>query len=171
MIFNKFRKAVKKTQYVEAATLDREETMPVQTLTTQFITTLHTCQPPAGAVAYFDTEIKGFMLEHRASGGGTYYLRFRDAANKVRISRIGRVLDMPLTDARAKAHASRALAAAAPAAAGAGHAAESCGALSLRTHGLAARGRNACAQSLLSIPGPCAGPAFAKKRGRSCGTR
>ncbi len=79
--------------------------MPVQTLTTQFITTLPTCQPLAGAVAYFDTEIKGFMLEHRASGGGTYYLRFRDAANKVRMSRIGRVLDMPLVDARAKAHA------------------------------------------------------------------
>ena len=55
--------------------------MPVQTLTTQFITTLPTCQPLAGSVAYFDTEIKGFMLEHRASGGGTYYFWYAPKVN------------------------------------------------------------------------------------------
>ena len=81
--------------------------MPVQILTTQFLSTLPGIVPQRGTVAYFDTEIKGFMLEHRAGGGATYYFRYRDAAQKVRLSRIGRLADVSLADARARAHAMR----------------------------------------------------------------
>jgi integrase len=83
--------------------------MPVQTLTAQFLTTLPGCAPPTGSVAYFDTEIKGFMLEHRAGGGATFYFRYRDADAKLRMNHISRVDDMALADARAKAHAMKAM--------------------------------------------------------------
>ena len=64
--------------------------MPAQALTTEFLATLPGREPASGAVSYFDTEIKGFLLEHRASGGATFYFRYRDAAGKVRLNRIGR---------------------------------------------------------------------------------
>ena len=79
--------------------------MPVQTLTSQFLATLPTCEPTVGSISYFDTELKGFMLEHRVGGGATYYFRYRDLESKVRMSRIARVGEMTLPDARAKAHA------------------------------------------------------------------
>lgn len=79
--------------------------MPVATLTTQFLSTLPAFIPSTGAVSYFDTEIKGFMLEYRAAGSGTYYYRYRDGMGKVRMSRICRMNDLPLADVRAKAHA------------------------------------------------------------------
>lgn len=81
--------------------------MPVQTLTNQFLLTLPSHLPSKGSVAFFDTEIKGFMLEHRASGGATYYFRYRDAAKRLRMARIGRLADVPLAAARARAHAMR----------------------------------------------------------------
>ena len=65
--------------------------MPVQTLTNQFLSTLPSIVPPKGAVSFFDTEIKGFILEHRTSGGATYYFRYRDAAQRLRMARIGRL--------------------------------------------------------------------------------
>lgn len=65
------------------------------------------CEPASGAVCYFDTEIKGFLLEHRTSGGATFYFRYRDAAGKVRMNNIGRVDEIALADARAKAHLMR----------------------------------------------------------------
>ncbi len=78
--------------------------MPAQALTTEFLATLPDRQPASGAVSYFDTEIKGFLLEHRTSGGATFYFRYRDAAGKVRLNRIGRTDEISLSDARAKAH-------------------------------------------------------------------
>jgi hypothetical protein len=65
--------------------------MPVQTLTNQFLSTLPSIVPPKGAVSFFDTGIKGFILEHRTSGGATYYFRYRDAAQRLRMARIGRL--------------------------------------------------------------------------------
>ena len=47
--------------------------MPAQALTTDFLATLPGREPACGAVSYFDTEIKGFLLEHRSSGGATFY--------------------------------------------------------------------------------------------------
>ena len=78
--------------------------MPAQALSTEFLATLPGGEPVSGGVYYFDTEIKGFLLEHRASGGATFYFRYRDAAGKVRMNRIGRMEEIPLADARAKAH-------------------------------------------------------------------
>lgn len=78
--------------------------MPAQALSTEFLATLPDRVPPSGGVYYFDTEIKGFLLEHRTSGGATYYFRYRDAMAKVRMNRIGRSDEMSLSDARAKAH-------------------------------------------------------------------
>ena len=81
--------------------------MPAQALSTAFLATLPGCEPASGAVCYFDTEIKGFLLEHRTSGGATFYFRYRDAAGKVRMNNIGRVDEIALADARAKAHLMR----------------------------------------------------------------
>ena len=78
--------------------------MPAQALSTEFLATLPGRVPVSGAVSYFDTEIKGFLLEHRTSGGATFYFRYRDAAGKVRMNNIGRVDEIALADARAKAH-------------------------------------------------------------------
>lgn len=78
--------------------------MPAQALSTEFLTTLPGCEPVSGAVCYFDTEIKGFLLEHRASGGATFYFRYRDVADKIRFNRIGRLGEISVQDARAKAH-------------------------------------------------------------------
>ena len=83
--------------------------MPVQTLTNQFLSTLPSIVPPKGAVSFFDTEIKGFILEHRTSGGATYYFRYRDSAQRRRMARIGRLADLTLATARARAHAMRQL--------------------------------------------------------------
>ena len=81
--------------------------MPVHTLTTQFLSTLSAAGPASGSVCYFDTEIKGFMLEHRAGGGATFYFRYRDATRRVRMNHIGQLKRIALADARAKAHAMR----------------------------------------------------------------
>ena len=78
--------------------------MPVHTLTTQFLSTLMPAGPISGSVSYFDTEIKGFMLEHRAGGGATFYFRYRDATRRMRMNHIGRLGRVALVDARAKAH-------------------------------------------------------------------
>lgn len=81
--------------------------MPVQTLTSLFMSSLPTTGPVKGSVCYFDTEIKGFLLEHRAGGGATYYFRYRDSYRRVRMVHIGRMSQMTLADARGKANAMR----------------------------------------------------------------
>jgi len=78
--------------------------MPAHALTSEFLATLPGRGPVSGAVSFFDTEIKGFLLELRASGGATFYFRYRDAAGKVRLNRIGRTDEISLSNARAKAH-------------------------------------------------------------------
>lgn len=66
--------------------------------------TLPSRVPAAGKVSYFDTDLKGFVLEHRASGGATYYFRYRDATGRIRLNRISRADEMSTSDARAKAY-------------------------------------------------------------------
>jgi len=78
--------------------------MPTQALTTDFLNSLHTQPASVGLVNYFDTETKGFMLEVRASGGATFYFRYRDGGGRIRMNRIGRRDEIALADARAKAH-------------------------------------------------------------------
>jgi len=50
--------------------------MPAHALTSEFLATLPGRGPVSGAVSFFDTEIKGFLLELRASGGATFYFRY-----------------------------------------------------------------------------------------------
>ncbi|MEY3730659.1 MAG: hypothetical protein RLZZ57_1415 [Pseudomonadota bacterium] len=81
--------------------------MPSQALTGEFIASLKHRAPDKGLVSFFDTDIRGFVLELRATGGGTYYFRYRDRARKLRLQRLGRLDEIPLSDARAKAYALR----------------------------------------------------------------
>jgi integrase len=77
--------------------------MPTEMITLEFVSALDAHVPAKGLTTYFDSEQTGFVLEHRASGGGTYYFRYRDAESVVRLCRIGRVGEMPLAEARARA--------------------------------------------------------------------
>lgn len=46
--------------------------MPTVNLTPDFLEGLKQVAPDRGAVSFFDAELKGFMLEVRASGGATF---------------------------------------------------------------------------------------------------
>ncbi|MFN3981192.1 MAG: tyrosine-type recombinase/integrase [Caldilinea sp.] len=83
--------------------------MPTIVLTQAFLAQLEAVVPERGAVCFFDAELKGFLLEVRASGGATFYFRYRNAAGKVCFERLGRVGEMALDEARARAHRLREL--------------------------------------------------------------
>lgn len=78
--------------------------MPSVQLTPAFCESLLTQPKEKNTVNYFDAEIKGFMLEQRASGAGTFYFRYRDMAAKVRMFHIGDSKAISLSDARAVAY-------------------------------------------------------------------
>lgn len=48
-----------------------------------------TCPDGKSKIDYYDTNITGFIVEVRASGGKTYHLRYRDAHGKLRQHKIG----------------------------------------------------------------------------------
>lgn len=81
--------------------------MPTQTLTADFLASLPARVPNKGSVLYFDTEIKGFALEHRASGSATFYYRYRDLTGRVRMNRIATLDASSLDEARTKAYQMR----------------------------------------------------------------
>ena len=74
--------------------------MPRTRLTTHFVNNLADMVPTSRAVYFFDTEVTGFALELRPSGKATYYFRYRDAARRVRLARIGAFENTPLAEAR-----------------------------------------------------------------------
>ena len=78
--------------------------MPAHALTSAFLAELPALVPEQGAVSYFDTELKGLILELRASGGATFYFRYRDHQSKVRLLRLGRVGEIELSEVRSRAH-------------------------------------------------------------------
>jgi integrase len=45
-------------------------------------------------------KVPGLFVEIRHTGGMTYYLRYRDAENRTRYAKIGRTMDISLTDAK-----------------------------------------------------------------------
>ena len=63
------------------------------------------CSAPTKLLHYNDTELPGFILEHRPTGGGTWYFRYRDASGTNRYKRLGGIKNMSLLDARAEAYA------------------------------------------------------------------
>lgn len=76
--------------------------MPVTTLTSKGFKSL-VCPPHRGKVDFHDAGCKGLTLEVRASGGRTWYLRYRDTHAKQRQFRIGDVADLSLEMARKRA--------------------------------------------------------------------
>ena len=48
-----------------------------------------TCPQGKKRIEFFDTNITGFTLEVRMTGGKTYYLRYRDQYQRLRQHKIG----------------------------------------------------------------------------------
>src|SRR5215470_19934944 len=61
------------------------------------------CPSEIKKIDYFDTTMRGFMLEVRASGGKTYYQRYTDERGRERQFKIGPADVLPLSMARRKA--------------------------------------------------------------------
>lgn len=59
-----------------------------------------TCHYGKKKTDYWDTEVTGFMLEVRSSGGKTYYLRYTDPNQRQRQLKIGAFQDITLAQAR-----------------------------------------------------------------------
>jgi len=61
------------------------------------------CPSEFKKIDYFDTTMRGFMLEVRASGGKTYYQRYSDDRGRERQFKIGAADVLPLRQAKRKA--------------------------------------------------------------------
>lgn len=76
--------------------------MPVIALSANMIRTT-TCPANKGKIDLFDANCKGLLLEVRASGGKTWYLRYTNSRGKQHQLRIAHASDMSLDQARRKA--------------------------------------------------------------------
>ena len=74
---------------------------------TNAIVAKHSCPEGCRKQDLFDTDTKGLMLEVRANGGRTYYLRYTDRYGKTRQHRLADARDVTLTQARGLADAAR----------------------------------------------------------------
>lgn len=81
--------------------------MPVRQLTAAFVQQA-TCPPHVKKIEYRDTQIIGFSLEVRASGGKTFYLRYFNSSGRQRQLKLGGVKDITFDQARKKARDLRA---------------------------------------------------------------
>lgn len=61
------------------------------------------CEQGKGKTDYYDSAIRGFVLEARASGGKTYHLRYRDGHGKQRQYKIGDANSISFEKARVAA--------------------------------------------------------------------
>ncbi|WP_338501546.1 site-specific integrase [Sphingomonas kaistensis] len=61
---------------------------------------LATCDPSKKKLDLWDTQISGFVLEVRPSGGKTYYLRYQDSRGRQKQLKIGGYHDISLDQAR-----------------------------------------------------------------------
>ena len=80
--------------------------MPTVRLSPAFVRRV-TCPSGHKKIDYFDTAMRGFMLEVRASGGKTYYQRYADEAAKSGSSRLVRPTYSPYGRPSAKQRRSR----------------------------------------------------------------
>ena len=69
------------------------------TLTTQLVKSSQ-CPAEKKKIEFFDLTSKGMSLEVRASGGKTYYRRYRDSRGRIRQIKLGDERDLSLADAR-----------------------------------------------------------------------
>jgi hypothetical protein len=58
------------------------------------------CEPGTKKTDWYDDTVTGFVLECRAGGGRTYYLRYQDQGGRQRQYKIGRYEDITLAQAR-----------------------------------------------------------------------
>lgn len=80
-----------------------EETMPRCHLTQKFCASLLKERPEKKLVHYYDTDLPGFMLEHRNTGSGTWYYRY-PREGKFTFLRLGAMQILPVLEARAMAY-------------------------------------------------------------------
>lgn len=73
--------------------------MPKVKLDASFCLTAH-CQTGKSKTVYWDTQISGYLLECRASGGKTYYLSYTDEYGCLRQRKIGAYADISFAQAR-----------------------------------------------------------------------
>lgn len=76
--------------------------MAIVKLSAQFVREA-VCPPGKSKVDYYDSALKGFILEARSSGGKTFYLRYHDSHNKLRQCKIGDAAAVSYDKARQKA--------------------------------------------------------------------
>ncbi|MFG0639843.1 tyrosine-type recombinase/integrase [Delftia sp. WSY_22] len=76
--------------------------MPIVKLSAQFVREA-VCPPGKSKVDYYDSALKGFILEARPSGGKTFYLRYHDSHGKLRQCKIGGAAAVSYDKARQKA--------------------------------------------------------------------
>jgi integrase len=81
--------------------------MPKIRLTPQFIKSA-VCEQGARKILFFDADCKWLVLEVRATGTATYYLRYQDSRSKTRLLKIGDERDLSLAQARQMADKHRA---------------------------------------------------------------
>lgn len=80
--------------------------MPTIQLTQQFVRDAG-CTPGKRKCDFYDAACKGLILEVRATGGKTYYLRYQDKRGKTRQIRLAQESDVSLQQARKLAEARR----------------------------------------------------------------
>jgi site-specific recombinase XerD len=80
--------------------------VPQVRLTQRFVSKAK-CPPEARKIDYFDLQLPGFLLEIRATGGKTYYLRYSDKHGAQRQFRIGSATLLTLGQAKIKARDTR----------------------------------------------------------------
>lgn len=76
--------------------------MPSAHLTLKLVDEL-ICPDNKKKIDYFDTEVTGFLVETRVSGGKTYYVRYRTPRGSIRQAKIGNAKILKLADARRQA--------------------------------------------------------------------
>jgi Arm DNA-binding domain len=76
--------------------------MPIIRLSPGFVRRV-SCPSEVKKIDYFDTTMRGFMLEVRASGGKTYYQRYTDERGREHQFKIGPADALTLQQARRKA--------------------------------------------------------------------
>ena len=76
--------------------------MPMVRLSPVFVRNA-SCHADNKKIDYFDTTMRGFMLEVRASGGKTYYQRYTDERGRERQFKIGPADVLTLQQAKRKA--------------------------------------------------------------------
>ena len=76
--------------------------MPIASLDAAFVRSA-TCPEGKKRIEFFDTNITGFTIEVRMTGGKTYYLRYRDQYQRLRQHKIGDAKSVTFEKARSAA--------------------------------------------------------------------